>query len=444
MIDPRQDEAAALYALDLLTGRERQELEARMKADPGLAARVREMADQAALLALAAPPAQPSPLLIEKIVASLPAPVAGQRRWWSRLNRLPVVYPLAACLVLTVTVFVLLATRSGGNGWFTSTPAPVARPVPMVDWQKRLAAMAEKNRALERTLQEKEIELRKENSRYAAALGQVETTAVERERLRREIQKMIDRAIQYHNAGPGLSRLVVIEMSDTALGETRPGFSERALEILTDASHKLSGAPAGSAGVIAPAQAPVAAITAVTNTSAATSSGVATNTGDEIAAITPEAAALNVFNNSIGALATVSGPAEVVGLTAAASNVREVDSSPDSSAAQFAPSGFSIWDETAQVGTLNVYDLPATAAGKQYQLWLQDAGSETPINVGLIPDLPNGNGQIYYKVSAEGVSPINVFITEEPAGGSTQPTGQTILRGPWPSDENNATSTPAP
>ncbi len=70
MIDERKEEAAALYALDLLDGAERSAFEADLAADRELSRLVSQLRETSATIALLAPPAAPSPLLRKRIMAA--------------------------------------------------------------------------------------------------------------------------------------------------------------------------------------------------------------------------------------------------------------------------------------------------------------------------------------------------------------------------------------
>ena len=101
MIDDLQDESAALYALDLLAPAECAAFEARVAADPALAARVRELRETAAALAHAAPPAAPPAVLRDRILRSA-ADQAGAPRSPFRVTSFATLIPwaIAACVAV--------------------------------------------------------------------------------------------------------------------------------------------------------------------------------------------------------------------------------------------------------------------------------------------------------------------------------------------------------
>jgi anti-sigma-K factor RskA len=73
MIDERTEEAASLYALDLLDGAEKSDFESRLRRDPSLRALVEELRVSSTALALLAPEAAPPDALRDRIMNSLPA-----------------------------------------------------------------------------------------------------------------------------------------------------------------------------------------------------------------------------------------------------------------------------------------------------------------------------------------------------------------------------------
>lgn len=88
MITERQEELAALYALGLLEGAEREAFEAELSSNPELARRARQLQETTADLALSAPPMVPPPELRERVLAAVgsaasqpaaPAPVTRFR-----------------------------------------------------------------------------------------------------------------------------------------------------------------------------------------------------------------------------------------------------------------------------------------------------------------------------------------------------------------------------
>lgn len=93
------------------------------------------------------------------------------------------------------------------------------------------------------------------------------------------------------------------------------------------------------------------------------------------------------------------------------------------------PLVWSIYDESRGEGRLVINDLPPAPEGKSYQLWFEDANTTAPVTAGLLPPLEDGEGQVWFNLTP-GISPTRYRITLEPAGGSPQPTGTSVLSGP--------------
>jgi hypothetical protein len=82
------------------------------------------------------------------------------------------------------------------------------------------------------------------------------------------------------------------------------------------------------------------------------------------------------------------------------------------------------WDAFQHRGTITVQDLPAPAAGYNYQLWILDPGALTPLSAGLIQtDKPSAT------FKAQSLSTVNpgFAITLEPDQGSPEPTGSILF-----------------
>ena len=91
---------------------------------------------------------------------------------------------------------------------------------------------------------------------------------------------------------------------------------------------------------------------------------------------------------------------------------------------------FTLFDETTGQGSILVSNVPPPSEGSVYQLWMNGPDQDQPISLGVIPDLENGSGRIGFELPDADFSPSNYRLTAEPAGGSFQPTGPTILTGP--------------
>lgn len=83
----------------------------------------------------------------------------------------------------------------------------------------------------------------------------------------------------------------------------------------------------------------------------------------------------------------------------------------------------------ADGATLEVFRLPALAAGTQYQLWLVSDGAR---ETGALFDVnDNGWAETPVRLSRAAADYDTFGITIEPAGGSERPTGDGVLRGGW-------------
>ena len=108
MIDERTEEAAALYALDLLEGAERSAFESSLAANRELRRLVDRLRETSAQVSLLAPPAEPSAFLRERIMADI-----ADRSPTSADHVVPFVLPAwsgwaaAACLLLATGYFAI-------------------------------------------------------------------------------------------------------------------------------------------------------------------------------------------------------------------------------------------------------------------------------------------------------------------------------------------------
>lgn len=111
MNDERREESAALYALDLLEGPERSAFEAELQQHPALRQLVDELRESSHQLAFAAPPAEPSPFLRERLLASVAAAPRQMARPAGRTGARSASFAWAAA-----AAFAVLA---GYLGWHT-------------------------------------------------------------------------------------------------------------------------------------------------------------------------------------------------------------------------------------------------------------------------------------------------------------------------------------
>lgn len=88
------------------------------------------------------------------------------------------------------------------------------------------------------------------------------------------------------------------------------------------------------------------------------------------------------------------------------------------------------WNAEARVIVVSARDLPPAAAGRIYQLWgLPVRG--VPVSLGTFNTAPDGQGYVVLRVPGELPVLNGSAVTEEPGGGSPQPTSAPFLVGPW-------------
>jgi len=92
-----------------------------------------------------------------------------------------------------------------------------------------------------------------------------------------------------------------------------------------------------------------------------------------------------------------------------------------------APSARMFWDRATDGWTFVAHDLPAPPAGRTYQLWLVTPASK--VSAGTFAPEPNGDALVRATYPLPADSLRAVAVTEEPAGGSPQPTGPLVVAG---------------
>jgi hypothetical protein len=85
------------------------------------------------------------------------------------------------------------------------------------------------------------------------------------------------------------------------------------------------------------------------------------------------------------------------------------------------------WDTESNRWTLFAYDLRPPRAGQTYQLWALTAQGR--VSAGTFLTDSEGHGRVDATVAFEPAVVRSVFITEEPVGGSRQPTGRPLAGG---------------
>ncbi|HEV8383000.1 MAG TPA: anti-sigma factor [Gemmatimonadales bacterium] len=92
-----------------------------------------------------------------------------------------------------------------------------------------------------------------------------------------------------------------------------------------------------------------------------------------------------------------------------------------------APSMRLYWNRARNIVVALAFDLPPAPAGRTYQLWAIEKG-RAPVSVGIFNTSPTGRAIVTLQMPA-GVRPDISAVTQEPAGGSPQPTQQPFLVG---------------
>lgn len=92
------------------------------------------------------------------------------------------------------------------------------------------------------------------------------------------------------------------------------------------------------------------------------------------------------------------------------------------------PSARLFWDAKRQRVVVAIFNLPPAAAGRTYQLWAIAQG-QSPVSVGTFNTGPDGHVRTVF-AAPPGVAFELTAVTEEPAGGSPQPTQNPFLVGP--------------
>jgi hypothetical protein len=92
--------------------------------------------------------------------------------------------------------------------------------------------------------------------------------------------------------------------------------------------------------------------------------------------------------------------------------------------------GYPIFDETTGSGSIILQNLPDPATGEIYQLWVTDPATKAPISIGVIPPLDAGGGRVWFDLGGPGVAPSGYLLTREISTGASVPSTRVVLRGP--------------
>ncbi len=109
------------------------------------------------------------------------------------------------------------------------------------------------------------------------------------------------------------------------------------------------------------------------------------------------------------------------------SNLNRLALAPAEGTAADRPVGTVLWSPDTNTAIIFVRRFPQQAAGRAYQVWL--ISSEALRSPGLFEVDPNGNAIFIFQGGADITRADAVGITEEPAGGSPEPTSAPIVAG---------------
>jgi len=93
------------------------------------------------------------------------------------------------------------------------------------------------------------------------------------------------------------------------------------------------------------------------------------------------------------------------------------------------PSARLFWNTSTATLLVAAFDLPPAEKGRTYQLWGIPEG-ENPVSLGTFQTGPDGTA-VFRRQAPEGLDFQLGAVSEEPAGGSPQPTTTPILVGSW-------------
>ena len=92
-----------------------------------------------------------------------------------------------------------------------------------------------------------------------------------------------------------------------------------------------------------------------------------------------------------------------------------------------------VWNRDAELLLVAAANLPALAPGRTFQLW-GIRGADAPVSLGTFDTDPSGTAVVTLAVGGTDDYDVSA-VTEEPAGGSPQPTSTPFLVGAWATQE---------
>lgn len=92
------------------------------------------------------------------------------------------------------------------------------------------------------------------------------------------------------------------------------------------------------------------------------------------------------------------------------------------------PNARMFWAQATNTWTMFAHDLPAPPSGRTYQLWLITRDGQR-ISAGTFAPDPTGNAVVTAQYALARDALQTIAVTEEPAGGVPQPTGDVVIAG---------------
>jgi anti-sigma-K factor RskA len=134
---------------------------------------------------------------------------------------------------------------------------------------------------------------------------------------------------------------------------------------------------------------------------------------------------LAVTQHQRDSLATALAAREAFMASLLGPGVRVIDASAVSAKQPYARM---FWNQPANQWTFVAYNLPATKPGRTYQLWLVTKDNKK-VSAGTFAAQPNGNAVVLASYALDPGNLAAIAVTDEPSGGSAQPTTTPFLVG---------------
>ncbi len=422
---------ALAYLLDDLDADRRSAFEARLARDAAAAASFKTCADALAVFALEGAPGEAltpehQQAMLAAVLAATPVPRQTPEVFVPRVSRWrAVLWPAAAVLLLGLNVGQWAWNRGLPQGWGARWlhSARHADGGPGMGVRGLLQPIPIDRRANglgDTTLPVAAPNIAAELDRLEALRREFQTLQTKKVALAREYQQMMSQLVAAGGTAAGSGRLVAMELVDAssyAQGK-RNGLLDLAKNILT--------AP----GVVAVGPASASA----SNSASTVESSVVGTPAN--AANAPVSSAIMTLSAADASLSGLTGSPVVAGSGAAGTTTGSGSAGSSSSetppAAANSPYAWSVYDDTAGQGYLNLYGLPSVPSGSVLELWVQPTGTDSYEAVGQVPEQFYGqSGSLYYKLPTGTATPAQILITVEPANGtSATPSGPVVLRGP--------------